>query len=103
MRSSFVAAALLLVPVSASAQAPAPGTPTEYTLSVSPEDLATIGQALGKMSYDAVAQLMGKLSQQVQQQQMAARKAAAPPAPAPVIPVPGGGPKPKLPPEGAPK
>ena len=68
MRRISLVIALLLIPVVSQAQ--------QYTLTVSPQELGIIGDALGGKPYAQVAPLMKKLEQQVEQQLDAAKKAA---------------------------
>jgi hypothetical protein len=54
---------------------------TEYTIRITPQNMATIGHALGQAPYDQVAEIIADLQRQMIEQQKAA---AAPPKPDPV-------------------
>ena len=51
-------------------QAVAQVTPSEYTLKVTPDDINIISEALGNQPFNKVVNLVGKLRQQVIEQQM---------------------------------
>lgn len=78
MRSHMVVATLLLSSTIAMAQTPGPSS---YTITVTPQDLAKIGDALAAMPYKDVAQLMMLLRQQAQEQQIRATASQTPEAP----------------------
>lgn len=75
----LVLAILLLGIAVARGQGPQPSI--EYVLTVTAQDVGTLGQALGELPYRASAQLVAKLNAQIAQQD-AARFEAAKPKPA---------------------
>lgn len=77
MRKLILAtAAMIVLPFAAACAQPAPQT---YTLTVTANDIAIIGGALGSRPYNEVAPLLAKLDTQIKQQNEAAAK---PPEPA---------------------
>lgn len=77
-------------PQSLMTQPTPPTALSNYTLVVTGAEANLIGAALGKLPYENVAELLGKIRQQAQMQEMQANAQAAPQAKAEQVVAPGG-------------
>lgn len=66
---SGAALSLLAITAAAAQPAPQPSAPTEFTLTVTKEDLAVIGDALVERPFKVVNPVLQKLNSQLVQQQ----------------------------------